>query len=71
MLSNVLFEAGRLLDQYITDDYWPGQYGASLPADVSALWKRIDEIGFHLDHALDETRAYCVSSTSPKALQDK
>ena len=59
MLSDALFEAGELLDRYLTRKYWRDQYDAKLIADVEALRQRMREIQRHLDHPPGATCGYC------------
>ena len=62
MLSDALFEAGELLDQYLADEFWRQRYDANLLADVDAVRARMREIQACLDHAPDATRVYCEAS---------
>jgi hypothetical protein len=62
MLSDALFEAGELLDQYLADEFWRQRYDANLLADVDALRSRMREIQRHLDHPPGTKCGYCVGT---------
>jgi hypothetical protein len=59
MLSDALFEAGELLDRYLTVKYWRQQYDAKLIAEVDALRQRMREIRECLDHPPGAKCGYC------------
>jgi hypothetical protein len=59
MLSDALFEAGELLDQYLADEFWRQRYDANLLADVDALRARMREVQWHLDHPPGTKCGYC------------
>jgi hypothetical protein len=59
MLSDALFEAGELLDRYVTDRYWRERHDAKLIADVEALRQRMGQIQACLDHPPGVTCGYC------------
>jgi hypothetical protein len=59
MLSDALFEAGELLDQYLADEFWRQRYDANLLADVDGLRARMREIQACLDHPPGAKCGYC------------